>query len=112
MGAAASHGSTGWGTTRLEALMPQTLCPGCGLTPSPPGAEECPRCHEPFAVHASHKRKHLRLIDGRTVTPDAEPTEYGGNITSVPSAPAKQRNQAMRRTVTTRSSARTRSRLA
>ncbi len=63
--------------------MPETLCPRCGHTPIPAGAEACPSCHEPFAFLPSHKRKHLRLVDGRTVAPQGEATEYGGNITSV-----------------------------
>ncbi len=63
--------------------MPETLCPRCGHTPIPGGSEQCPRCHEPFSFLASHKRKHLRLVDGRTVNPQGEATEIGGNITSV-----------------------------
>ncbi len=36
--------------------MAKTLCPSCGYSPIPHGAEECPACHEPFAFVPSFKR--------------------------------------------------------
>jgi len=36
--------------------MAKTLCPSCGYSPIPDGAEECPACHEPFAFVPSFKR--------------------------------------------------------
>ncbi len=36
--------------------MAKTLCPSCGYSPIPHGAEECPACHEPFAFVPAFKR--------------------------------------------------------
>src|SRR5437899_8034598 len=68
--------------------MPQTLCPKCGLSPVPDGAEECPRCGEIFSFLPKYKRPVRSYVGGKDPedTLSAESTTFGGNLTGAVSA--------------------------
>ncbi|MBX5481449.1 MAG: zinc ribbon domain-containing protein [Myxococcaceae bacterium] len=65
--------------------MAQTLCPACGHSPIPEGAEECPVCQEPFAFLPTHKKAKNRFID-RHASEESEATIFGGAVTGEVSA--------------------------
>lgn len=58
--------------------MTQTLCPACGHSPIPEGAERCPACDEPFA---SAPRRHA-WNRGQGTLPLDEITPVSGTVTS------------------------------
>ena len=61
--------------------MDQTICPACGFSPIPEGAERCPECDEPFAVSPREAAR------GHWRPPDSEPiTDVGGTLTSAVTA--------------------------
>jgi hypothetical protein len=66
--------------------MAKTLCPNCGFSPIPSGADECPECQEPFAFLQTHKRAQRRFVDRDGEPEDNEVTIFGGNVTSEVSA--------------------------
>jgi hypothetical protein len=66
--------------------MSETLCPSCGHSPIPSGAEECPRCHEPFGFLPMHKRAQRKMKDRRRDHEEMEATVFGGNLTGEVSA--------------------------
>lgn len=61
--------------------MPDTLCPACGHSPIPAGADECPVCHEPFAFLQTHKKAKNRFLDRRDGDTGAR-TTFGVGVTS------------------------------
>ncbi|MDY7228908.1 zinc ribbon domain-containing protein [Hyalangium rubrum] len=61
--------------------MPQTLCPSCGHSPIPRGAEACPSCHEPFEFLQMYKRGQRKRVDRQRDSEEMEQTVFGGNIT-------------------------------
>lgn len=61
--------------------MPDTLCPACGHSPIPAGADECPVCHEPFAFLQTHKKAKNRFLDRRDGDTGAR-TTFGAGLTS------------------------------
>jgi ribosomal protein S27AE len=63
--------------------MNQTLCPSCGHSPIPDGAETCPKCGEPFAFLATHKKRDL--VENETTTLGGALT---GEVTAHPGAAA------------------------
>lgn len=65
--------------------MAETLCPNCGYSPIPAGAESCPECEEPFGFLRMHKRGQRRFVDPREHE-DNEATVFGGNLTGELSA--------------------------
>jgi len=66
--------------------MPETLCPSCGHSPIPHGAESCPRCHEPFDFLQMYKRGQRLRVDKQRDRDDGEATVFGGNLTGAVSA--------------------------
>jgi hypothetical protein len=66
--------------------MPETLCPSCGHSPIPRGAEACPKCHEPFDFLQMYKRGQRLRVDKHRDQDEAEQTVFGGNITGEVSA--------------------------
>ena len=65
--------------------MAKTLCPSCGHSPIPAGADECPVCHEPFAFLQTHKKAKNRFVDV-TDREEHESTVFGGALTGEVSA--------------------------
>lgn len=61
--------------------MPKTLCPSCGYSPIPHGAEACPSCHEPFDYLQMYKRGQRMRVDRLRDSEDMEQTVFGGNLT-------------------------------
>lgn len=61
--------------------MAETLCPNCGYSPIPAGAEACPECHEPFGFLQMHKRAKRKFVDRERDHEDMEATVFGGNLT-------------------------------
>jgi hypothetical protein len=61
--------------------MPETLCPSCGHSPIPHGAEACPACHEPFDFLQMYKRGQRMRVDKQRDHEDGEQTMFGGNLT-------------------------------
>jgi hypothetical protein len=61
--------------------MAETLCPNCGYSPIPAGAEACPECNEPFGFLQMHKRAQRKFVDRQRDHEDAEATVFGGNLT-------------------------------
>lgn len=61
--------------------MAETLCPNCGYSPIPAGAEQCPECNEPFGFLQMHKRAQRKFVDRQRDHEDAEATVFGGNLT-------------------------------
>jgi hypothetical protein len=61
--------------------MAQTLCPSCGYSPIPDGAEACPVCGEPFAFLPEHKKR-LRDMAAiiRRDEDEASATVMGGTL--------------------------------
>ena len=66
--------------------MPETLCPSCGHSPIPQGAESCPKCHEPFDFLQMYKRGQRMRVDKQRDAEDGEQTVFGGNLTGAVSA--------------------------
>ncbi|XXF79852.1 zinc ribbon domain-containing protein [Myxococcaceae bacterium GXIMD 01537] len=66
--------------------MAETLCPNCGYSPIPAGAETCPECNEPFGFLQMHKRAQRRFVDRKLDHEDNEMTVFGGNVTGEVSA--------------------------
>ncbi len=66
-------------------MAPQTLCPACGHSPIPPGAEECPVCQEPFSFLPTYKKAKNRFLDPDDVK-ESESTVFGGHIESAVTA--------------------------
>ena len=66
--------------------MPETLCPNCGHSPIPYGAETCPKCHEPFDFLQMYKRGQRLRVDKQRDHDDGESTVFGGNLTGEVSA--------------------------
>ena len=66
--------------------MSQTLCPACGHSPIPDGAEECPKCGEPFAFLAMHKKGKKAFVDKQRDSVETEATTFGGGVTGAVSA--------------------------
>lgn len=65
--------------------MSQTICPACGHSPIPAGAEECPVCNEPFAFLPMHKKAKKKFID-KNDAEESESTSFGGGLTGEVSA--------------------------
>jgi len=62
--------------------MPETLCPKCGHSPIPEGAEACPACGEPFGFLPMYQRAQRQRVDKtREADVDLEQTVFGGNLT-------------------------------
>jgi hypothetical protein len=61
--------------------MAETLCPNCGYSPIPAGAEACPECNEPFGFLQMHKRAKRKFVDRERDHEDMEATVFGGNLT-------------------------------
>lgn len=62
--------------------MPETLCPKCGHSPIPAGAEACPACGEPFSFLPMYQRAQRQRVDKRREADvDMEQTVFGGNLT-------------------------------
>ena len=66
--------------------MTQTLCPACGHSPIPDGAETCPKCGEPFAFLAMHKKGKKAFVDKQRDSVETEATTFGGGLTGEVSA--------------------------
>ncbi len=66
--------------------MSETLCPNCGHSPIPPGAEACPACNEPFGFLQMHKRAQRKRVDKLRDHEEMEQTVFGGNLTGEVSA--------------------------
>jgi hypothetical protein len=66
--------------------MPETLCPNCGHSPIPRGAESCPKCREPFDFLQMYKRGQRQRVDKQRDHDDGEATVFGGNLTGEVSA--------------------------
>ncbi|MHB8877236.1 MAG: zinc ribbon domain-containing protein [Myxococcaceae bacterium] len=64
----------------------KTLCPACGHSPIPDGAESCPACHEPFAFLAMHKKGKKAFVDRKHEAVEEEATTFGGSLTGAVSA--------------------------
>jgi hypothetical protein len=66
--------------------MPETLCPNCGHSPIPYGAETCPKCREPFDFLQMYKRGQRLRVDKQRDQDEGEATVFGGNLTGEVSA--------------------------
>lgn len=66
---------------------PETLCPKCSFSPIPPGAEQCPRCHEVFAFNPLYLRSKKVMVDEQQGL-DFEATLMGGLTGAVSAHPA------------------------
>ncbi|MFP2929790.1 hypothetical protein ACLESO_32275 [Pyxidicoccus sp. 3LG] len=67
--------------------MPQTLCPSCGHSPIPRGADACPSCGEPFDHLQSYKKVGRMRLDRPIQDADDDATVFGGDlVTSAVSA--------------------------
>lgn len=65
--------------------MPETLCPSCGHSPIPDGAEECPRCHEAFAVMPHYRIAQRKMnVDPSEVSRTAMRSVVTGMLTAHP----------------------------
>lgn len=61
--------------------MTKTLCPACGHSPIPDGAEVCPRCGEPFTFLQMHKKGQRVFVDKQRDSIEVEATTFGGALT-------------------------------
>jgi hypothetical protein len=66
--------------------LPETLCPACGFSPIPKGADECPACAEPFTYLPTHRKAQKRFIDPLLDAESPESTTFGGAITGAVTA--------------------------
>ncbi|MBJ6765337.1 zinc ribbon domain-containing protein [Myxococcaceae bacterium JPH2] len=67
--------------------MAKTLCPNCGHSPIPRGAEACPECGEPFGHLAAYKKVGRARLEDLRADEDSDQTVFGGDlVTSAVSA--------------------------
>lgn len=62
------------------SVMPKTLCPSCGHSPIPRGADACPACGEPFDHLAAYKKVGRARLDQLRAEEDDDQTVFGGDL--------------------------------